>query len=109
MYHCDGQNLATDSEGFLRDKSLWSEALVSVIAAAEQLLLTDEHWHLIRFVRTFDSQFNTTPAMRLLVKELKTHFGDDKGSSTYLHRLFPGGPAKQCAKLAGLPKPAKCI
>lgn len=109
MYQLDGQSFATDSEGYLHDKQQWSEALVSVIAAAEQLPLTDEHWHLIRFVRAFDAQFKTTPALRLLVKELKTHFGDNKGSSIYLHRLFPGGPAKQCAKLAGLSKPAKCI
>ncbi len=109
MYQLDGHNFATDGDGYLQDKQQWNEALVTVIAAAEQLPLTSEHWHLIRFVRAFDAQFKTTPAMRLLVKELKTHFGDDKGSSTYLHRLFPGGPAKQCAKLAGLPKPAKCI
>ena len=109
MYQLDGQSFATDSEGYLHDKQQWSEALVSVIAAAEQLSLTDEHWHLIRFVRAFDAQFKTTPALRLLVKELKTHFGDNKGSSIYLHRLFPGGPAKQCAKLSGLSKPAKCI
>ncbi|MBP7546927.1 MAG: TusE/DsrC/DsvC family sulfur relay protein [Corallincola sp.] len=109
MYQLDGQDYPTDAEGYLKDKQQWHEPLVSVIAAAEQLPLTAEHWHLIRFVRAFDGQFKTTPAMRLLVKELKTHFGDDKGSSTYLHRLFPGGPAKQCAKLAGLPKPAKCI
>ncbi|HDR0715166.1 TPA: TusE/DsrC/DsvC family sulfur relay protein, partial [Pasteurella multocida] len=24
-------------------------------------------------------------------------------------RLFPEGPAKQATKLAGLPKPAKCL
>ncbi|WP_294792460.1 TusE/DsrC/DsvC family sulfur relay protein, partial [uncultured Haemophilus sp.] len=24
-------------------------------------------------------------------------------------RLFPDGPAKQATKLAGLPKPAKCL
>jgi sulfurtransferase tusE len=26
-----------------------------------------------------------------------------------LQRLFPDGPAKQATKLAGLPKPAKCL
>mgnify|MGYP006167351453 CR=1 FL=1 len=109
MYQLNGQGFATDGEGYLIDKNQWSEALVEVIAATEKLPLTAEHWLLIRFVRAFDGQFKTTPALRLLVKELKTHFGDDKGNSTYLHRLFPAGPAKQCAKLAGLAKPAKCI
>ena len=35
--------------------------------------------------------------------------GEEKGNSRYLQRLFPDGPAKQATKLAGLPKPAKCL
>ncbi|MBN6712224.1 TusE/DsrC/DsvC family sulfur relay protein, partial [Haemophilus haemoglobinophilus] len=27
----------------------------------------------------------------------------------YLQRLFPEGPAKKATKLAGLPKPVKCL
>ena len=36
-------------------------------------------------------------------------YGEEKGNSRYLQRLFPGGPAKQISKIAGLPKPVKCI
>jgi tRNA 2-thiouridine synthesizing protein E len=35
--------------------------------------------------------------------------GEDKGNSLYLYTLFPKGPAKQATKIAGLPKPARCI
>ena len=109
MYRFGGTVIDTDGEGYLKDKHQWQEALVPVIAEAEGIILGDEHWLLVRFVRQFEAQFKTTPAMRLLVKELKAQYGDDKGNSTYLHRLFPKGPAKQISKLAGLPKPVKCI
>ena len=33
----------------------------------------------------------------------------DKGNSIYLHKLFPGNPAKLAAKIAGLPRPTNCI
>lgn len=45
----------------------------------------------------------------MLVKAVSQKFGEDKGNSRYLQRLFPEGPAKQATKLAGLPKPAKCL
>ena len=46
-------------------------------------------------------------AESLLAKDLC--ITDEKGNSRYLYRLFPKGPAKQATKIAGLPKPVKCI
>ncbi|WP_317383979.1 TusE/DsrC/DsvC family sulfur relay protein [Anaerobiospirillum succiniciproducens] len=43
--------------------------------------------------------------MQLLKKQGHTELA----SSVKLARLFPDGAAKCAAKLAGLPKPAKCI
>ena len=45
----------------------------------------------------------------MLVKAMASKFGEEKGNSRYLYRLFPKGPAKQATKIAGLPKPVKCI
>jgi tRNA 2-thiouridine synthesizing protein E len=47
--------------------------------------------------------------MRALVKAMASEFGSEKGNSRYLFKLFPKGPAKQATKIAGLPKPAKCL
>ena len=47
--------------------------------------------------------------MSLLVKAMANKHGEEKGNSRYLFSLFPEGPAKQATKLAGLPKPAKCL
>ena len=49
------------------------------------------------------------PAIRALVKAMEKQYGPEKGNSRYLYKLFPEGPAKQATKIAGLPKPVKCI
>ena len=71
--------------------------------------ITNEHLEIIRFVRNFYLEFNTSPAIRMLVKAITQKYGEERGNSRYLYRLFPKGPAKQATKLAGLPKPVKCI
>lgn len=71
--------------------------------------LSEAHWEVVHFVRAFYLEFNTSPAVRMLVKAMAQKYGEDKGNSRYLFRLFPKGPAKQATKIAGLPKPAKCL
>ena len=105
----EGKELETDTEGYLKESSQWSESLAVVIAENEGISLSPEHWEVVRFVRDFYLEFNTSPAIRMLVKAMANKFGEEKGNSRYLYRLFPKGPAKQATKIAGLPKPVKCI
>lgn len=109
MFIFEGNNIETDSEGYLKDTAQWSEAMALVIAEQEDLTLSAEHWEVLRFVRDFYLEFNTSPAIRMLVKAMANKFGEEKGNSRYLYRLFPKGPARQATKIAGLPKPVKCI
>ena len=109
MFIFEGNEIETDSEGYLKDTTQWSEAMAEVIAAQEGITLAVEHWEVVRFVREFYLEFNTSPAIRMLVKAMANTFGEEKGNSRYLYRLFPKGPAKQATKIAGLPKPVKCI
>ena len=109
MFIFEGNEIETDSESYLKDTTQWSEAMAEVIAAQEGITLAVEHWEVVRFVREFYLEFNTSPAIRMLVKAMANKFGEEKGNSRYLYRLFPKGPAKQATKIAGLPKPVKCI
>lgn len=109
MISVNGINLETDNSGYLLDSKQWNEDIARAIAVQEQLELTDAHWEVIYFVRDFYQEYNTSPAIRMLVKAMAEKLGADKGNSRYLQRLFPEGPAKQATKLAGLPKPAKCL
>lgn len=100
---------AFDSEGFLRELEQWTPDVARQIAAAEQLELSDAHWELIDLLRQYYREFDSSPAMRPLVKYCRIKLGTDKGRSIYLMTLFPGSPAKIGSKIAGLPKPDNCL
>lgn len=105
----NGKVIERDAQGYLKHISDWDEALALMLAAEESIAMTDAHWEVVHFVRHFYQQFNTSPAVRMLVKAMAQKYGEEKGNSRYLFRLFPKGPAKQATKIAGLPKPAKCL
>ncbi|MCU1788440.1 sulfurtransferase TusE [Pectobacterium polaris] len=109
MLEFEGRTIATDAQGYLMDSTEWSETLAPVLAEQEGIVLTEPHWEVVRFVRNFYQEFNTSPAIRMLVKAMAQKYGEEKGNSRYLYKLFPKGPAKQATKIAGLPKPVKCI
>ena len=105
----NGQQYPTDAQGYLLDSSLWDKQLALHIAQLESIEMSEEHWQVIYFVRDFYLEFNTSPAIRALVKAMQKRYGEELINSRYLYRLFPDGPAKQATKIAGLPKPARCI
>ncbi|NMP27052.1 sulfurtransferase TusE [Rahnella sp. SAP-1] len=109
MLEFNGKTIETDAKGYLKNSADWQVALAPLLAEQEGIILTDAHWEVVNFVRSFYLEFNTSPAIRMLVKAMAQKFGEEKGNSRYLYRLFPEGPAKQATKIAGLPKPVKCI
>lgn len=104
-----GQQFSLDEKGYLADINVWNESIAQAFAEREGIQLTDAHWEVIHFVRNYYLEYGTSPAIRLLVKAIGMTLGPEKGNSRYLYRLFPKGPAKQATRLAGLPKPVKCI
>ncbi|CCG86866.1 sulfurtransferase TusE [Erwinia piriflorinigrans] len=105
----NGKEIARDAQGYLKSTTDWSEGLALQLAAEEAIELSEAHWEVVHFVRAFYLEFNTSPAVRMLVKAMAQKYGEEKGNSRYLFRLFPKGPAKQATKIAGLPKPVKCL
>jgi len=100
---------AFDKLGFLKNLEDWSPELAGQIAAAEHIVLTKQHWELIWLIRRFYKAYDSSPAMRPLVKYTALELGPEKGKSIYLLSLFPQSPAKLCSKIAGLPKPDNCL
>ena len=48
MFIFEGNEIETDSEGYLKDTTLWNEAMAAVIAEQEGISLSVEHWEVVR-------------------------------------------------------------
>lgn len=64
--------------------------------------LTDRQWLVIDFMRKRYLETGSAPSIRSLGKLSGVPIKE-------LYRLFPKGPAKLAARLAGIPKPHGCI
>lgn len=105
----DGKAYETDEEGYLADITQWVPGVAGVMAAEDDLELTEEHWDIINFLREYYEEYQIAPAVRVLTKAVSKKLGKDKGNSKYLYGLFPYGPGKQACRYAGLPKPTGCV
>lgn len=101
-YVVNGVELATDADGYLLEPD-FSDDVAAVIAASEGIALTDPHREVIRFLRDEYQAHGHTPNFRNMLKGFQAIRPD--ADSKYLYDLFPSGPAKQGAKVAGLPQP----
>jgi TusE/DsrC/DsvC family sulfur relay protein len=101
-YIINGVEHATDDLGYLLEPEFDDEA-VRVIAAAEGIALTDAHWEVVNYLRAEYREHGHTPNFRNMLKGMAAI--RDGVDSKYLYDLFPVGPAKQAAKIAGLPQP----
>ncbi len=98
-----GKTLEVDADGNLANRADWTEDIAKEFARMEGIEeLTDRHWLVINFMRKVFDEKGDAPSIRRLTKE--------SGVDTKeLYSLFPKGPAKKAAKIAGLPKPKGCI
>ena len=72
-------------------------------ACSEGLTLTDEHWEVIRFLRSYFQEHGVQAQVRVMIKHFSKAWGPKRGSNHHLHAIFPrGGPQKQGNRLAGL-------
>jgi TusE/DsrC/DsvC family sulfur relay protein len=104
-----GKEFDMDEDGFLMDWESWEEGMAPELAKIEGVELDDRHWEIIKYLREYYIKYQIAPPIKMLVKEMARAFGPEKGNTKYLYQLFPGGPAKQACKFAGLPKPTGCV
>jgi tRNA 2-thiouridine synthesizing protein E len=98
----NGHEIHVDDEGFLTEYDEWNEELGKALASQIDIDMSDEHWDVIRFLRSdYKEQGETATLRRVTVAG---------GVPTKrLFQLFPKKPAKKMSYIAGLPKPHGCV
>lgn len=99
-----GKEVQVNDEGFLTDPAEWNKDIAVEIAGEEGMGgLTDAHWKVIDFCRDASQKLNgKSPTLR----QITTGTGI---TTKELFSLFPKGPAKKVARIAGLGKPEGCV
>jgi len=97
-----GKTIDFDDEGFMTTPTQWNEDIARALANEIDIELTDRHFLVLAFMRKEHEANGTAPSLRKIKNE--------SGVGTKeLYKLFPKGPAKKAAFIAGLGKPEGCI
>ena len=92
-----------DAEGFMINFGQWTREVAAAIAKEEGIAeLTPAHWKVIEFMHKEFKENGQVPSVRKLNKSGVI-------STKELYAIFPGGPAKKAARIAGMKKPEGCV
>lgn len=98
-----GQMIRVDDDGFLLEPDKWNEAVAESLASLEGVNeLTETHWKVIHYLRSYYLENGMAPMVRKVTKETGVDL-------KRIYELFPQGPANSACKWAGLPKPTGCV
>ena len=100
-----GRELHVNAKGHLVRFDEWDPEVARAIAADEGLELSDCHWKVIEFLRSYYATHEMPPSPRVVVKtigqEISAHVPCTR---KHLEALFPNGGCKQACRVAGLPR-----
>ena len=98
-----GETIEVNEEGFMTNPSQWNKDIAVEIAKEEGIgELTPAHWKVIEYCRQSAASSGKAPTIRTITTNAGVSTKD-------LFALFPKGPAKKVAKIAGLGKPEGCV
>jgi tRNA 2-thiouridine synthesizing protein E len=100
-----GKLVSTDDEGYLIDPADWNEDIAEEWARQERIVLSAEHWAVIKFMREYYEQRQIAPDARHVIKFLAGYRGESSEGRNDLFRLFPYGYVKQACRIAGMRRP----
>jgi TusE/DsrC/DsvC family sulfur relay protein len=97
-----GRTVQTDDQGFLANPKEWTREMGEAIAREAGITLTPAHWKVIDFARSDFAERGEAPGPRRITARTGV-------TTRELYALFPKGPGKLAARIAGIPKPKTCL
>lgn len=97
--------LRLDSEGYLVDPADWDRGIAIELASSENIVLTEDHWRVIEFMRSYFDKNQVAADARFVIRYLADEVGYGKSAKAILYQLFPYGYVKQACKIAGMKRP----
>ena len=92
-YEANGKQIATTENGFLESLDDWDRAVAEVIATAEEITLTQDHWNVIEYLRdAYVNHNGEQPNNRAILKAMQEKWPGRKVDNKTLFDLFPGNP-----------------
>lgn len=98
----NGFTLDVNDENYLTDHSQWNREVALALAQELGITLTEAHWKVLDFIDKDYKEKGVVPGMRRMNK-----IGGIPTKELYA--LFPDGPIKKAALIAGYPKPVSCV
>lgn len=96
-----GVTVDVNEEGYFTNPSQWTKEIGVEIAKEEGIVLNDQHFAIIEFLRK-----RHLSGEALSIRSIN-HSGVIDVKTFY--QLFPGAPLKKATKIGGIPKPASCV
>jgi tRNA 2-thiouridine synthesizing protein E len=92
-----------DAEGYLLEPEQWTEDVARALAKREGIALSEDHWDVLRFMRSFYEEHQVAADARFVIRHLAARLGPD--ARNRLFELFPYGYPGQACKIAGMKRP----
>ena len=97
---------ARDKEGYLINPEQWDELVACALADEEDLVLEEDYWPVLKFMRQYWREHKIAPDVRHVVSYLaQAQHLDKPHAKAQLFQLFPYGYVQQACKIAGMQKP----
>ena len=99
----NGQSIETDEEGYLANRTDWTEEVAKEMARLDSCDLSENHWEVLNFLREYYEEYQIAPAVRVLTKAIGKKLGAARETASTCTSCSPTAPPSRPASTRGCP------